>query len=191
MRRLPFFVPCIIAGFAISLGAAPSPFVPAVPKTFLLRGAIHSTDPNRSPNGSFEIAAEPPTRFIQSELRSYVERETGKVIQETKAFGFDGKRTIYQPTIPEYQQLHPELVPATADQERAIRSAAEAALRRIQVPLMSTDATPPDSVGAIRYSDYRIIDGVRVPFRIESSGEVWIVTDAQVNVALSPKLFRR
>jgi len=192
MRRLPFFVPVTVIGFAVSLGAAAAPVRPAAPRTFILRGAIHSANPNTNPNGSFEIAAEPPARFIQSELRSYMERDTPKVNQVVKAFGFDGDRTIYQPNIPEYQTWRsPDMVRATPAEERAIRSAAEAALRRILLPLTSTDPIPPDHIGEIRYANYRVIDGVRVPFRIEWGGEVWIVRDAQINVALSPKLFRR
>jgi hypothetical protein len=190
MRRLPFVVSVIFVGFAISIGAA-APVKPAPPRTFILRGEIHSVNPNSSPNGTFEIAAEPPARFIQTALRSYVERDTGRVLQEPRAFGFDGKRTIYQPNIPEYQGRRPDLVTATSDQERAIRSAAEEALRRIEVPLTSTDATPPDRVGPVRYSDYRTIDGVRVPFRIDLGHEIWTVRDAQINVDLPPKLFRR
>jgi len=157
----------------------------------LLRGTIGAIHPNRAPLGSFEIAAEPPSRFIQSELRSYPDRDGGRAYQEARAVGFDGSRTIYQPHVPEYQLMRPQLVPVTPDEEQAIRRAAAHVLGLLLAPLEATSAQPLAELDGVKYSDYRMVDGVRVPFRIETGQEVWTVQQAEINIALPDKLFRR
>jgi hypothetical protein len=99
----------------------------------LLRGTIGAIHPNRAPLGSFEIAAEPPSR-----------RADGA--------GDAGRGAGHSP-------------------RRRTRPGAE--------------------LDGVKYSDYRMVDGVRMPFRIETGQEVWTVQQAEINIALPDKLFRR
>ncbi len=140
-------------------------------RTFIVRGDIVGGGGKSHYFGSFEIAAEPPTRFVQSELRSYVGNDAKDADQVATAMGWDGARTIFQPTIPEYQLHQPNLVPATPAQEKAIRTLAEDALRSIQKALAD--------------------NGARAPFTITRGNETWKVRDVKTNVDLPEKLFRK
>lgn len=166
MRATSLFVLVMLGSIAATAASARLPQTPPV-RTFLLRGDIAGGRANGQYFGTFEIAAEPPNRFVQSETRAYFDSEGGRRDRHNTAMGFDGARTIYQPDVPDVPTV-PFLVKATKDQEQQIRAAAEAALHRIEP----------------------FVNGAHAPFTMTRGGEVWTVRDLQINIDLPDKLFR-
>lgn len=188
-------------------------------RTFVAKGVITRGTEKSASYGTFEIACELPSKFVQSWAVTLLSSTGGRSI-DRGVLGFNEQGLIYQAN--DAVSGLPRLI--TAEEARNLLRRAQRDFVKFTLPMFAssfpgapvtfadmkdlrwvitatgsgvTRALTVDSTrhltirfGNDLYSDYRSEDGWNVPHTIRSSGETWEIKTLLVNVAIPAKTFR-